>query len=130
MKGLLRIIILTLILAFVSVFHAQIVQPFAIRYQTNQKGGLTFVANTALTCNPLSSYLGTTCPTSTSSTSSGGGSSAINNNWTMQYVNADNDPSTFMSSSDSLNLPQCSEISWAGLYWCASNTNGSNSTPT
>ncbi|MEY3968102.1 MAG: hypothetical protein RL137_1007, partial [Bacteroidota bacterium] len=35
----------------------------------------------------------------------------------MSYVDIDTDPTTFMSSSDSLNLPNCSEITWAGLYW-------------
>ena len=119
MKGLLRIIILTLILAFVSVFHAQIVQPFAIRYQTNQKGGLTFVANTALTCNPNTNGCNAAAGYTTESFVS---NTYNNNNWTMQYVDMDGDGSTFMSSSDSLDLPQCSEISWAGLYWSASNT--------
>lgn len=47
----------------------------------------------------------------------------------MQYVDNDVDATTFMSSSDSLDLPQCSEITWAGLYWSASNTNNSNATP-
>ncbi|MFN4951606.1 MAG: SprB repeat-containing protein, partial [Flavobacteriales bacterium] len=127
MKGPLKINILIFIFTFVSVFHAQIVQPFAIRYQTNQKGGITFVANTALTCNPNTNGCTAAAGYTTASISS---NTYNNNNWTMQYVNVDNDPSTFMSSSDSLNLPQCSEITWAGLYWCASNTNGSNTTPT
>ena len=37
----------------------------------------------------------------------------------MDYVDIDNVSSTFMSSSDSLALPSCSEVSWAGLYWSA-----------
>ena len=113
MKGLLRNKILIIVLAFVSAINAQIVQPFAIRYQTNQKGGITFVANTALTCNPSTNG----CNTATSfNTASSGSNTNNNNNWTMQYVDNDGNASTFMSSSDSLNLPQCSEISWAGLY--------------
>jgi gliding motility-associated-like protein/uncharacterized repeat protein (TIGR01451 family) len=35
----------------------------------------------------------------------------------MNYVDIDGLSSTFMSSSDSLNLANCSEILWAGLYW-------------
>ena len=38
-------------IALLARFQAQVVQPFAIRFQTNQKGGITRVANTALTCN-------------------------------------------------------------------------------
>ena len=112
-----------------NLLFSQIVNPFAIRYQTNQKGSITFVTNTALTCNPSANYLGTPCPNATGSTSTGGGNSNNNNSWTMQYVDSDGDNSTIMSSSDSLNLPNCSEITWAGLYWCASNTNGASSQP-
>ena len=50
---------------------------------------------------------------------------STNNEYTMSYVDIDNNPSTFMSSSDSLNLSDCSEILWAGLYWTARlSTNG------
>ena len=31
--------------------HSQIVSPFNIRYQTNQKGGIMLLSNVALTCN-------------------------------------------------------------------------------
>ena len=37
----------------------------------------------------------------------------------MGYVDTDNTTATWMSSSDSLNLDICSEITWAGLYWSA-----------
>ena len=37
----------------------------------------------------------------------------------MEYVDIDSDPTTFMSSSDSLALPACSEVVFAGLYWSA-----------
>ena len=37
----------------------------------------------------------------------------------MSYVDVDNSSATFMSSSDSLDLDQCSEVLWAGLYWSA-----------
>lgn len=49
------------------------------------------------------------------------------NNYINGYVDIDTDVSTFMSSSDQLNLPNCTEITWAGLYWggevIATNTN-------
>lgn len=123
-------LILFLFGAYPSYF-SQVVQPFAIRYQTNQKGGITFVSNTALTCNPTATSQSTTCPTATSTNQNSitGSTDYNNNGWTMQYVDVDGDATTTMSSSDSLNLPSCSEISWAGLYWCASNTNGASSQP-
>lgn len=37
----------------------------------------------------------------------------------MEYIDIDNDPSTFSSSSAKLNLPKCSKIEYAGLYWSA-----------
>ena len=42
-----------------------------------------------------------------------------NGGFSMVYMDIDNDASTFMSSSDSIALPNCSEILWAGLYWGA-----------
>ena len=31
--------------------HSQVVSPFDIRFQTNQKGGIQMISNVALTCN-------------------------------------------------------------------------------
>jgi gliding motility-associated-like protein/uncharacterized repeat protein (TIGR01451 family) len=44
----------------------------------------------------------------------------------MNYVDLDGLSSTFMSSSDSLNLLNCSEILWAGLYWSGRATSSVN----
>ncbi len=40
-----------------------------------------------------------------------------NNNFHRDYIDIDSDPTTFSSSSSSLNVPFCSRIYWAGLYW-------------
>lgn len=40
----------------------------------------------------------------------------------MNYVDIDGNSATFMSSSDSLNLANCSEVLWAGLYWSGRGT--------
>ncbi|MFS4492723.1 T9SS type B sorting domain-containing protein [Maribacter sp. 2308TA10-17] len=40
-----------------------------------------------------------------------------NNNNHIEYVDIDNDTSTFSSSSSTLSLPDCSRIYYAGLYW-------------
>ena len=42
-----------------------------------------------------------------------------NNGYHRDYIDIDNDPSTFSSSSSTLTLPDCSRIYWAGLYWSA-----------
>ncbi|MES2589140.1 MAG: gliding motility-associated C-terminal domain-containing protein [Bacteroidota bacterium] len=98
--------ILTIILFFIiSNYFGQIVDPFTIRYQTINKGGLVFLANTSLTCN---------CAKNDQMPPGGDGK---NNGSQMNFVDIDSDASTFMSSSDQLNLPDCSEILWAGLYW-------------
>ena len=107
---------LKFLLAFVLSFGAffsgfgQIVSPFNIRYQTQQKGGIRFISNVSVSCNSSASCTNAQAqmpPTGTGQ----------NNSYTMSYVDIDGDPTTFMSSSDSLNLPNCSEITWAGLYW-------------
>jgi len=107
---------LKFLLAFVLSFGAfftgfgQIVSPFNIRYQTQQKGGIRFISNVSVSCNSSAS-----CNNAVAQIPPSG--SGQNNSYTMSYVDIDGDPTTFMSSSDSLNLPNCSEITWAGLYW-------------
>ena len=92
--------------------QAQVINPFTIRYQTSQKGGLRFISNASVTCNSS-----TTCTTAKAEVPPAG--TGQNNNFTMSYIDIDGDASTYMSSSDSLKLANCSEILWAGLYWGA-----------
>jgi len=47
----------------------------------------------------------------------GANDSTYNNNIDMTFVNTDNDPSTYNSSSSRLSLQPDYEIVWAGLYW-------------
>ncbi|MEN9700236.1 MAG: hypothetical protein RLZZ301_1434, partial [Bacteroidota bacterium] len=105
-----RVISLIALLTWAFSASAQIVTPFAIRYQTQQKGGIRFVSNVSVTCNSS-----TSCTTAHNEVPPAG--TGQNNNFTMSYVDIDGDATTFMSSSDSLHLPNCSEITWAGLYW-------------
>jgi hypothetical protein len=107
----LRTSLLVLFIAVVFVAQAQVIQTFKPVYQNSQKGGIVFLSNVALTCiTPDTSAM----PPSTGTS---------NNNLPSVYVDRDNDPSTFMSSSDSLALPTCSEISFAGIYWGGYATN-------
>lgn len=57
------------------------------------------------------------------------GGTGDNNGFSANFVDIDSDASTFMSSSDQLDLANCSEISWAGLYWVGKLNNNQSSTP-
>ena len=96
---------------------SQIVDPFTIRYQSNLKGGLVFLANTSIGCN---------CAANNEMPPGG---SSDNNDFSMTYSNTDSDASTFMANSDQLALPNCSEIVWAGLYWVGMLNTNAASTP-
>ncbi|MDW8419468.1 MAG: Ig-like domain-containing protein, partial [Chitinophagales bacterium] len=93
-----------------NLLNAQVVAPFRIVHQTTQKGSFRYLANTITTCQS-----GGTCATAQSTPPPGG--NFQNNSYTMVYVDIDGDPSTFSSSSDSLVLPPCSEVTWAGIFW-------------
>ena len=72
------------------------------------------ISNVALTCNASNGNCATfqnQLPPNGNHNQDGG--------VVMEYVDIDSDPSTWMSSSDSLALPSCSEVSFAGLYWSA-----------
>ena len=89
---------------------AQLLSPFNSRFTTNQKGGIRLLSNVSATCNS-----GIACVSAKNQFPPNGTNQ--NADFTMNYIDIDNDNSTFMSSSDSLNLANCSEILWAGLYW-------------
>lgn len=104
------ILLLASVLMLVAGLQSQVVKPFKVIHQTNQKGSFRFLANTITTCNGG-------CGLATSTEPPAG--NYQNNSYTIAYVDADGDASTFSSSSDSLVLPNCSEITWAGLFWGA-----------
>ncbi|MBI2258028.1 MAG: gliding motility-associated C-terminal domain-containing protein [Flavobacteriia bacterium] len=106
-----------LVLFCSSFVFTQIIDPFSIRYQTNLKGGLIFLSNTSVGCD---------CSANNEMPPNGSGD---NNNYSMDFVDIDNDGSTYMSSSDQLALPNCSEIIWAGLYWNGLLNNLPDNTP-
>ncbi|MCH2223742.1 MAG: hypothetical protein MK066_03155, partial [Crocinitomicaceae bacterium] len=112
-KSLLFLFVIT------SFFYSfgQIVDPFSIRHQANQKGGIVMLANVSVGCS---------CSANNEMPPGGSGD---NNGFSMNFVDIDTDPSTFMSSSDQLGLANCSEITWAGLYWTGKLDNQPSSTP-
>ena len=118
-------------LAFVSVSLmsiAQVITPFTVRYNTTQKGGIVFLANTAAGCGAGTTLCQSkTCVQAHAEDPLTG--VAVDNDFVATYVDVDNDPSTWMSSSDSLNLPSCSTISFAGLFWGAGGSTSSSTDP-
>ena len=87
-------------------FDQRTVKPDGTSGGINIKGDITFIANNVLSIDqsgydPEDPYDG----------------SSSNGSVNMQYIDIDNDASTFSSSSDVLNLPTCSRVVYAGLYW-------------
>jgi gliding motility-associated-like protein/uncharacterized repeat protein (TIGR01451 family) len=99
--------------------HAQVVEDFGIRHQTQQNGGIQFLANTSLYCGT-----GNQCVQAQNALPITGFPQDDNNDHDMVYFNSDSDSQTWSSSSDSLSLGICAEISFAGLYWAGRLGNG------
>jgi gliding motility-associated-like protein len=98
-----------LLLLCSTIIFSQVITPFSIRYQVTQKGGIRYISNTATTCS------GSGCGAGRVEVPPAG--TSTDNGFTAAYVDIDADGTTFQSSSDSIALPTCSQVSWAGLYW-------------
>ncbi|MBL0048663.1 MAG: tandem-95 repeat protein [Bacteroidetes bacterium] len=107
-----------LVLAVFSAFalQAQVVRPFEVYYKNNQKGGIVYISNVSVSCGNLAG-----CAAAENELAPAG--TTQNNDFIQSYVDVDADGTTFMSSSDSLNLPACSNITYAGLFWGGSVNN-------
>jgi uncharacterized repeat protein (TIGR01451 family) len=105
--------LLILLMVCMNHLYGQVITPFSIRYQATQKGGIRYISNTTVTCN-------NGCAERNQVPPAGNGT---DNGFTAAYADIDSDGSTFSSSSDSIALPTCSQISWAGLYWGGEITN-------
>tara|TARA_R110002073_G_scaffold72537_1_gene177458 strand:- start:450012 stop:453299 length:3288 start_codon:yes stop_codon:yes gene_type:complete len=87
--------------------NAQTTEPFLKRYENaGINGDLTIIGNSIVNNSANTPYDG----------------SSNNNSFTMVYVDVDNDPSTFSSSSAELTLSNCDRVVYAGLYWGANLT--------
>src|SRR5690606_23677296 len=93
---------------------AQVGKPFDVRYENNIKGEITFIGNNILNRK-------TDSKSSNDAYNEIGPNSDYNDDLNMQYIDIDNDKSTFSSSSASLSIPDpsCSRVVYAGLYWSA-----------
>jgi uncharacterized repeat protein (TIGR01451 family) len=110
-----KTLLLILLMVCMNHLYAQVITPFSIRYQATQKGGIRYISNTTVTCS------GVGCGAGRAEVPPAG--TSTDNGFTAAYVDMDTDGSTFSSSSDSIALPTCSQVSWAGLYWGGEITN-------
>ncbi|MDG3584172.1 T9SS type B sorting domain-containing protein [Galbibacter pacificus] len=108
------LLIACIFFAGIFALSAQVKNNFDVRYQDNIRGELTFIANNIV--NRDSNYRDPEDPYDAT-----GSSSSYNDDLNMQYIDIDNDGSTFSSSSAILSVPDpnCSRIVYAGLYWSA-----------
>jgi hypothetical protein len=113
--------LLTILLFFsVSFYFSQVITPFTVKNQITQKGGIVYLSNVATHCNINPPAIAGTNACKTGALQNPPSGSYADNDFNAVYVDIDTDATTFMSSSDSLNLPVCSEVSWVGLFWGAS----------
>jgi len=104
-----------LIISFTSEnSYAQLAVPFKVRYQSYVKGDMTIISNNIV--NRKDNRTSTSEPYNDISENS-----KLNDEFEMNYIDIDNDESTFSSSSAQLNLnnSQSKKIKYAGLYWSA-----------
>ncbi|MEX0427867.1 hypothetical protein AB3X52_09565 [Nocardioides sp. DS6] len=92
----------------VDIAQAANTQDFTSKFSTNANGAIITVGNNLLTCQASSSC-----------TSAKNGAAVDDNSFTMVNLDADDDASTFNSSSSTLSLPAGATVLWAGLYWGA-----------
>lgn len=97
---------------------------FTPRFSENVPGGdIAIAANTLMTCSAADPD----CAAAQDGTATGG--AANNNNHDMEYVDVDADPSTFSSSSATLDLPPGARVLFAGLYYGGRTSAGTGGSP-
>ncbi len=91
---------------------------FGPRFITTDRGNIVSVANTLLSCP--------TGAANCANVRSGANTSLGNNSFTEANVDVDADATTFNSSQSTLSMPAGAVVLWAGLYWGADTTAGTN----
>lgn len=107
------------LLVMAAPVSAQVVRTFTPRFSTNDNGDITLIGNTMMTCNG-----GANCAAGQAGT----GNRLDDGDFTMAYVDADLDPTTFSSSSATLTLPPGATVLWAGLHWLGVSNTGARTT--
>jgi hypothetical protein len=92
--------------------------PLAPRFAQTLRGDVTTAGNTLMSCPSNANG----CTAARART----GPALDNNSFNMARVDTDGDNSTFTSSSSQLSIPAGATVVWAGLYWSADTSAGSN----
>ena len=122
-KKLLFLAFLVTTIPFVNNLFAQTVDPFSLRFQTSAKGSIDFVSNASIECDGTGTG-GANCVDLAAQLPPTFAAWSQNNDHNARYIDIDGNPSTFSSTSDSLNLPLCSEVLYAAIYWGGRSDNG------
>ncbi|MEV6344439.1 Ig-like domain-containing protein [Actinoplanes sp. NPDC051851] len=108
------------VVVFAEEAGAAITNSFGIRYGVNVNGSILLRGNTNLQC-PASA---TNCSAARAATATG---NALDNNaYDMEYTDADGDSGTFNDSNATISMPTGSTVLFAGLYWSADTSAGTN----
>jgi uncharacterized repeat protein (TIGR01451 family) len=123
-----RLISITAALALAGAFLVSAVpasaasRAFTVRYTQNIKGNIALVGNTLETCPSTGD---STCAAARAGTASNVNDNNDNNHNEV-LIDVDSDSSTFDSSSATLSLPATATVRFAGLYWGADTSAGTN----
>ncbi|MBL7254562.1 Ig-like domain-containing protein [Paractinoplanes lichenicola] len=102
---------------------AAITTAFSSRFQANVNGSILLRGNTNMVCPPALAA----CTDAQNGLATGNVLGTLNNNnYVMQYTDADNDASTFNDSTATIALPAGSKVLFAGLYWSADTSAGNS----
>ena len=88
-----------------------------MRSSTSAKGSIDFVSNAILQCDGVGGGGALNCADLDTQLPPTFASWSQNNDHAAEYIDIDGDPTTFSSSSDSLDLATCSNVVFAGIYW-------------
>ncbi|MFF0344315.1 hypothetical protein [Kribbella sp. NPDC004875] len=114
------LLVLTSGLVLPATARADTVREFGKVFGAQTNGAIRITGNSLLTCDRTSAA----CRASLA----GGSSSANNNDWTMELLDTDSDPSTRSSSSAGVSLPSGAQVLYAGLFWGAARGAGKGGT--
>ena len=98
---------------------AQIVRSFTPRFTTNDRGDITLIGNTLMSCGGAGNC---------TNARNGNGNQLNDNDHNLQYVDVDALGSTFNSSAALLQLPSGATVLWAGLYWGGASASAARNT--
>lgn len=112
MANSIKKILATTAILLTNLMFSQEEIPFTIRFQDYVKGDLTFIANNIVNRNDKNN--------ANEDYNKLGSGSKLNDEFNMTYIDIDDDPTTFSSSSATYkNNDPDNELVYAGLYWAA-----------